>query len=78
LNIKLNRFKKFFKGWGSNLYGHTKKLKLVLKEELASLESLEEDQELSPSLSIRKTSICVKLMEIYADEERLDTSPTYR
>ena len=25
INIKLKRFKKFFKGWGSSLYGHTKK-----------------------------------------------------
>jgi hypothetical protein len=71
LNIKLKRFKKFFKGWGSNLYGHAKKLKLELREELASLESIEEDHELPPSLSIRKTNICVQLMEIYADEERL-------
>jgi hypothetical protein len=25
LNIKLKHFKKYFKGWGSNLYGHNKK-----------------------------------------------------
>jgi hypothetical protein len=34
LNIKLKHFKKYFKGWGSNLYGHNKKLKRELKEEL--------------------------------------------
>jgi hypothetical protein len=46
LNIKLKRFKKFFKGWGSNLYGHTKKRKMDLKEELAYIEELEETMEL--------------------------------
>jgi hypothetical protein len=27
LNIKLKRFKMFFKGWGSNLFGHLRKKK---------------------------------------------------
>jgi hypothetical protein len=25
--IKVKRFKKYFKGWGSNIYGHNKKKK---------------------------------------------------
>jgi hypothetical protein len=31
LNIKLKRVKKYFKGWGSNLFGHVKKRKAELK-----------------------------------------------
>jgi hypothetical protein len=50
----LKRFKKFFKGWGSNLYGHTRKRKIELKEELAYIEALEEDSELPSNLSIKK------------------------
>jgi hypothetical protein len=67
----LKCFKKFFKGWGSNIYGHAKKRKLELKEELATLEALEENSELPPTLSIRKTIIFVELMELYANEELL-------
>jgi hypothetical protein len=67
-NIKLKCFKKFFKGWGANLYGHTKKRKMDLREVLASLESLEEETELTPILSIRKSEIFVELWNIYANE----------
>jgi hypothetical protein len=41
LNIKLKRFKKYFKGWGSNLFGNQRKRKNELKVELESLESME-------------------------------------
>jgi hypothetical protein len=70
-NIKLKRFKKFFKGWGANLYGHTKKRKLELREELTSLECLEEETELPPILGLRKSEIYVELWNIYANEELL-------
>jgi hypothetical protein len=65
----LKCFKKFFKGWGSNLYGHTRKRKIELKEELAYIEALKEDSELPSDLSIRRTMITIELMEIYTDEE---------
>jgi hypothetical protein len=71
LNIKLKRFKKYFKGWGSNLYGHNKKLKRELKEELVSINALEEMNDLSPELNLRKTDIHVKLFNLFAEEELL-------
>jgi hypothetical protein len=41
--IKLNRIKKFLKGWGDSLKGHTKKHRISLQNELADLEALEEE-----------------------------------
>ena len=32
LNIKLRRFKKYFKGWGSNAFSHAKKGKMWLEK----------------------------------------------
>lgn len=69
LNIKLKWFKKYFKGWGSNLYGTTKKRNAALKEELASIEKVEETSCLSPELYTTKVDIQVELNDIYADEE---------
>jgi hypothetical protein len=37
-HIKLNRVKKFRKGSGQNIKGHTRRYKILLKEELANLE----------------------------------------
>jgi hypothetical protein len=69
MNIKLKRFKKHFKGWGSNLFGHIRKRKKELKEELAFLESKEEYDALSSEDFIRKTEVLIELQKIYADEE---------
>jgi hypothetical protein len=71
LNIKLKHFKKYFKGWGSNLYGHNKKLKRELKEELVSIEALEHMNDLSSKLNLRKTDIHVQLFNLFAEEELL-------
>jgi hypothetical protein len=69
LNIKLKRVKKYFKGWGSNLFGHTKKKKSELRKELDSLEQMEEIAELSPTDVVKKTQIMVELFNIHAEEE---------
>jgi hypothetical protein len=69
LNIKLKRFKKHFKGWGSSLFGHTRRKKKELKEELFSMEEKEESVPLSPDEFVRKINILVELHNIYADEE---------
>jgi mannosylglycoprotein endo-beta-mannosidase len=61
----------YFKGWGSNLYGHNKKLKRELKEELVSIDALEEMNDLSPELNLRKTDIHVQLFNLFAEEELL-------
>ena len=69
LNVNLKRFKKHFKGRGSNLFGHVRKKKKELKEELANLDTIEEIGPLSPEDYIRRTNILLELHEIYADEE---------
>ena len=48
LNIKLKRFKKYFKGWGSHMFGHSKKRKKELMDKLNIIEELEESDPLSP------------------------------
>jgi hypothetical protein len=53
----MGRVKKFLKGWGQSLKGHTRKYKLILKEELESLEKQEEELRLSADLLNRKTFI---------------------
>jgi hypothetical protein len=65
----LKHFKKYFKGWDSNMYGHNKKKKKELKEELTNIEALEEDSDLSPKLNLRKITINVQLFNLYAEEE---------
>ena len=47
IQIKLKRFKQFFKGWGFNRQGEQKAKKKAMHEELLSLEQLEEDVLLS-------------------------------
>jgi hypothetical protein len=48
--IKLGRVRKFLKGWGDSLRGHTKKYRLILKKELAEIEEVEEGSILTPTL----------------------------
>lgn len=43
LNVKLKRFKKFFKGWGSNRFGHMRKRKNDIKSDLENMEKQEEE-----------------------------------
>ena len=69
LNIKLKRFKKFFKGWGSNKFGHSKKRKKDLREELTFLEEAEEQDVLSPELFARKVDVLAELNELTVNEE---------
>ena len=69
LNIKLKRFKTYFKGWGSDKYGHNKKRKEELRMELAMLEELEEDGPLSPELYNIKVDVSTELHDILVNEE---------
>lgn len=69
LNIKLKRFKKYFKGWGSNLFGHNKKHKCELQEELLVLEILKELTPLHVETYNHRVEILAELYELYADEE---------
>jgi lipopolysaccharide biosynthesis protein len=54
LTIKLESFKKYFKGCGSNLCSVNKRKGLELKYESDTLDLLEEDQSLPSALYIRK------------------------
>jgi exonuclease III len=67
--IKMDRVKKFLKGWGHSLKGHTRKYKNILKEELEKLEKLEEDFILDAENLNRKTFIHSELLRIMEEEE---------
>jgi hypothetical protein len=67
--IKVNRIKKFLKGWGNNLKGQTRRYKMVLKNELDELEKIEEDASLPVHLLERKTFIQTELMRLLEEEE---------
>lgn len=69
INIKIKRFKKYFKGWGANVFGHMKKEKLKLTLELNDLEQLEEMGNLDEDMIRRKGFIIMRLMEFYSEEE---------
>lgn len=68
LNIKLKIFKKYFKDWGANLFGHNKK-RQELQVELQILESLEELTILDPMTYKKKVDKLVELHDLYAEEE---------
>jgi len=67
--IKINRVKKFLKGWGLSLIGHTKKYKKYLKEELAALGKMEEENPLPAHLLERKTFILSEQGRLLEEEE---------
>jgi hypothetical protein len=65
LNENLNRFNRHFKEWGFILYGHIKRRKKTLREELACLEDEDELIVLSSDDFVRKTEIVVELHCIF-------------
>ena len=69
LNIKLKQFKKFFKGWGSDKFGHTKKRKKVIKDELASIEAMEEQGPLDHDTLVKRASLSGELQQLMVNEE---------
>lgn len=69
LNIKLKHFKKFFKGWGSDKFGHNKKRKKVINDELASIESMEEQGPLDPDILDKRATLSGELQQLMVNEE---------
>lgn len=67
--IKMNRVKKFLKGWGQSFKGHTRTYKGILKEELENLEKIEEDNFLDAEKLNRKTFIQFELLRLLEEEE---------
>jgi hypothetical protein len=69
LQLKLKNLKSNLKGWGTNLRGQIIKNKKTLLQELDELDSLEENQVLSPDQHLRRGHLQHKLMDIYETEE---------
>jgi hypothetical protein len=67
--IKLSRVKKFLKGWGNSLKGHTKRYRLILKKELAEIERIEEEDSLTTTLLGRKSFVQTELLRLIEEEE---------
>ena len=67
--IKIKRVKKFLKGWGLSLKGHTRKYRRILREELSKLEKIEEDGMLPALLLERKTFIQSEILRLLEEEE---------
>ncbi|CAN6252305.1 unnamed protein product [Urochloa humidicola] len=68
-HIKLNRLRKFLKGWGQNLKGQTRRYRKILEKELTNLEKQEEDLILPQNLLDRKTFIQTELLRLMEEEE---------
>jgi len=69
MQIKLKRFKQFFKGWGFNVSGQQKKTKNDIHNELMALELDEEDAHLSLEQMLRKVYLRSEMMKILEQEE---------
>lgn len=69
LNIKLKRIKKYFKGWGSNKFGHSRKRKDEIRKELEEIEKLEEMGPLDPGIYEKRTLLCAEYNEILNNDE---------
>jgi hypothetical protein len=68
--IKLNRVKKFLKGWGQNIKGHNRRYKNFLKNELAEIEKKEEEEGSLPCAILgRKYFIQTELLRVLEEEE---------
>lgn len=67
--IKVNRIKKFLKGLGQNIKGHTRRYKTILKEGLSTLGKKEKEGCLPASLLERNTFIQTEILKILEEEE---------
>jgi hypothetical protein len=67
--IKMNRVRKFLKGWGQSLKGHTRKYKNILKKELETLEKLEEENMLDADKLDKKSFVQSELLRLSEEEE---------
>jgi mannosylglycoprotein endo-beta-mannosidase len=67
--IKLKKFKKYFKGWGFNVEGARKKLSSQLRGELLTLEQIEEIDTLTLDQINRKVQINTQLLDMLVDDE---------
>ena len=70
IQIKLKRFKQYFKGWSFNKQGEQRKEKQALHEELLLIEQHEENQCLDLSQLQRKIEVHTKILKILDDEEQ--------
>jgi hypothetical protein len=69
LQIKLKKVRNDLKGWGTNVRGQEKKIKMELSQEWKNLEDLEEVSTLSNEQTMRKSKIQENLMQIWESRE---------
>ena len=69
IQIKLKRFKQYFKGWGFNIQGQQKKRKNDIHTELLALEVIEEEPDLSLDQIQKMVSMKSELMQILGVEK---------
>lgn len=69
IQLKLKKFKQYFKGWGHNKLGEQKKKRKLLQDELAVLEELDEDNLLSLDQTQSKAKIQSEILKMLEDEE---------
>jgi translation initiation factor 2 beta subunit (eIF-2beta)/eIF-5 len=69
IQIKLKKTKNDLKGWGANIIGRDKKIKHDLYLELAALEDLEEQGEITLEQACRKVQIQEELLHLLKKEE---------
>lgn len=67
--IKLKRFKQFFKGWNFNTQGARKKCKSEIQNDLYTMECEEEDGPLPANKIWHRTQLKCELMKILDEEE---------
>jgi hypothetical protein len=67
--IKMNRVKKFLKGWGQNIKGRNRRYKNILKNELTEIEKKEEEENLTVIMLRRKNFIQTELWRVLEEEE---------
>lgn len=68
VQFKLKKVKKYLKGWGYNLAGNTKRRKVGIHDDLAKLESLEEESPLSDDQIKQRCDLQVEFFNILEEE----------
>jgi len=69
IQMKLKKFKQYFKGWGFNLQGERKKRKQMIQTEIYNMEIEEENGPLSSSQLMRRADLKCELLSILEEEE---------
>lgn len=69
IQIKLKRFKQYYKGWGFNIQGARRKRKREIQGTLKELEEIEEAGPLEANQILLRTNLTSELLKILEEEE---------